>query len=107
MFRILAQQHFGDTLASFIRQSTQQKGNRSAKKEDSSLSQKAKSQSGSQRGKRINYVSKGPPTTSGISRKEGKPKRVGSLEELSPTTNGAPQNKNGVNSLPTKGTWNH
>ncbi len=83
------------------------RGTEAQRKRTQVLSQKAKSQSGSQRGKRINYVSKGPPTTSGISRKEGKPKRVGSLEELSPTTNGAPQNRNGVNSLPTKGTWNH
>ncbi len=71
------------------------------------LARSAKSQSGSQRGKRIYYVSRGPPTTSGISRKEGKPKRVGSLEELSPATIGVPQNRNGLNSLPTNGTWNH
>jgi hypothetical protein len=50
-----------ETLANSNKESTQQMGKERTKREDSSLSQKNKTQSGSQRGKGTNYVLDIPP----------------------------------------------
>jgi hypothetical protein len=53
-------------------------------REDPSLNQKSRTQSGSLRIVGTNHVLKPPPITRSISERDGKPQRVISLEEPSP-----------------------
>jgi len=84
------------TLASFIKQSTQQRGEGRAKKENPKSKPKAQKPKVGRKGQRNKLCSKAPPTNHKKHIKEGNEKfeRVGSIEEPSLATGNAPQNRN-------------